>query len=184
VPVRLLNQGEVAAARGQLLGIRGGAVNEETRARLGLPEAGGALVVARVVGSPADKAGIPLDAVIVAVNGERVTSPTELSRLIAAAGPGREVEITYFSRGERHTAAVTLGGPAGPSAGPPAAPPAEERPLPQRPQPLGGDPAAPQTPQQQIQQLERRIRELEQRVQELERALRALEPESLLRKAQ
>ena len=97
-----------AASRGQLLGIRSGPVSEETRVRLGVPEAGGALVVARVVGSPADKAGIPLDAVIVAVDGGSVASPVDLARLIESAGPGRAVELTYFSRGERHTATVTL----------------------------------------------------------------------------
>ena len=96
------------ATRGQLLGVRTAPVTEEVRQRLALREPAGAVVVSRVVGSPAERAGIPLDALIVAVEGQPVTSPSDLARLIVAAGPGREVEVSYIARGERHVAKVKL----------------------------------------------------------------------------
>jgi membrane-associated protease RseP (regulator of RpoE activity) len=161
-------------SRGQLLGIRSGPVSEPTRIRLGVPEAGGALVVARVVGSPADKAGIPLDAVIVAVNEQPVTSPADLARLIEAAGPGKEVEVTYYSRGERQKAAVTLA-----SVAPSPRPARDASPFAQpdgAPLPEDRDVARPITASDRIEQLERRIRELERRLELIEQALRRGQP--------
>ena len=181
-----------ASARGQLLGIRTGAVTEDVRQRLGLPTASGARVVSRIVGSPAEHAGIPLDAVIVSADGQPVASPTDLAQLIAAAGPGREVELSYYAGGELRKATVTLAGattsPAAtdlnPLAGAPpppltqapsTQPPSTQPPL-SRPPSMRAPSTVPPSPQSpraadRIEQLERRIRELEQRVRELERAL-------------
>ncbi len=152
------------ATRGQLLGVRTAPVTEEVRQRLSLREPVGAVVVSRVVGSPAERAGIPLDAVIVAVEAQPVTSPSDLARLIVAAGRDREIEIAYVARGEQHVAKVKLG-EATASLG---AIPAD--------QPMGlARPAVP-TPRgavdQRIELLEGHVGELQQRVQELERLLR------------
>ncbi len=147
-----------APPRGQLLGVRTGVVTESVRQRLGLPRAAGARVVSRVVGSPADQAGLPLEAVIVAVDDQPVTSPVDLARLIEAVGPGKEVELTYYAEGERRTVRVPLAA----LGTPPADPRAAARPFePQQP---------PFDSAQRIEQLERRISELEKRVQELERS--------------
>jgi hypothetical protein len=155
--------------RRQLLGVRTASVSQEVQRRLRLPDAAGALVISRVVGSPADQASLPLDAVIVAANGEPVTSPADLARLISAAGAGKEVELTYYSGGEQKKTVVTLADVAGavPAAGDAAPPLDEGRAIPRRADPLVPPPA---NAAQRIEELERRIRELEQRVQELERA--------------
>jgi hypothetical protein len=142
-------------------------VTEEVRQRLGLPQRAGARVVSRVVGSPADQAGIPLEAVIVAVDDQPVTSPVDLARLIEAAGPDKQVDLAFYAGVERKTVRVRLAGAAdGPSAtvGPPGDPRSVARPS-EQPR----DPEAPE----RIEQLELRIRELEERVKELERALKA-----------
>ena len=47
--------------------------------------------------------------VIVAVDGEKIETPRELSRKIAAAGPGKTVELTYLRGGAEKTARVKLG---------------------------------------------------------------------------
>jgi hypothetical protein len=154
-----------AAPRRQLLGIRSGLVNEETRRRLRLPQSGGARVVSRVVGSPADLAAIPLESVIIAVDGQPVMSPTDLARLIQAAGPSAEVELSYISETGRHVARAKLAD-------------LSPRPLVDdaRPDDANGaakpfDPAPlPSAMTQRIEQLERRIRELEERVKLLEGA--------------
>jgi membrane-associated protease RseP (regulator of RpoE activity) len=157
-----------ALPRGQLLGIRTAPVNEDVRRRQGAPRLNGALVVSRVVGSPADRAGIPLDSIIVAVDGQPVASPTELARLITAAGPGKQVELTYYAAGEPHKVQVTLAD---------AQPPADAG-LPPGVGEPGLLPALPdadttrQSAARRIEQLERRVEALEQRIADLERALK------------
>jgi predicted metalloprotease with PDZ domain len=158
--------GFASGPRAQLLGIRTAPVTEDFRQRLRVPDAAGARVVSRVVGSPAERAGIPLDAVIVAVDEQPVASPAELAQLIAAAGAGRDVELTYYAGGQERKARVTLAhvGAARPlDAVPSSEPQALLRP--------GEQFAPPPSAVERIQTLERRIRELELRVQHLERAL-------------
>jgi membrane-associated protease RseP (regulator of RpoE activity) len=153
--------------RSQLLGIRTAPVTEAVRLRLGIPDIAGARVVSRVVGSPADKAGIPLEAVIVAVDEQPVASPADLARLISAAGAGNAVELTYLAGGQQRSVRVTLAGDAGQVD---ATPPGEPRGL---PGPFDRQFAPAPSAAERIELLERRIRELELRVQELERALGA-----------
>jgi predicted metalloprotease with PDZ domain len=150
--------GRPLAARGQLLGIRTGVVTQEVRRRLGLPRPAGARVVSRTVGSPAEQAGIPLEAVIVAVDDQPVSSPVDLARLIEAAGPGKEIELAYYAGGEQRSTRVRLAA-------------------------VGESPADPRRPARpldelqnsaeladRIEQLERRIRDLEERLEKLESA--------------
>jgi membrane-associated protease RseP (regulator of RpoE activity) len=152
------------APRGQLLGIRTAPVTDEVRQRLGVPDLAGARVVSRVVGSPADKAGIPLEAVIVAVDDQPVASPADLARLITAAGPGRVIELTYNAGGQQRRSRVTLAEDGASQID--AAPLGGPRNL---PGPFGEQFAPPPSAAERIEQLERRIRELELRVQELEK---------------
>lgn len=109
-----------ATAPRPLLGVRTLPVNESDRLRLGLPSASGARVVARVPGSPAVQVDIPIDAVITAVNGEVVDSPSQLSALLARAGAGGRIEITYFAAGQLARTRVKLG--EAPAAAPAIAP--------------------------------------------------------------
>jgi S1-C subfamily serine protease len=151
--------------RGQLLGIRTGVVPDEMAQRLRLPKPGGARVVSRVVGSPADLAGIPLESIIVAVDDQPVASPTDLARLIRAAGPANEVVLTYFADGQQRKVRVLLAGvppPVVAGDGRPARAEGVIKPI---------DPAAERSILiQRIDELEQRIRELEQRVKMLEGA--------------
>jgi len=141
--------------RGQLLGIRTSSLTDDVRRRLNLKSADGALVTSRVVGSPADRAGIPLDAVIVAVDGQPVRGPNELAQFVADRGANRDLEITLEHLGEMKTVRLTLAANAGVAerAGVPA------RPVPNLEQ------------VEKMEQLERRVRDLEQRLQRLEQSL-------------
>jgi membrane-associated protease RseP (regulator of RpoE activity) len=151
-------------ARRSLLGVRTQPVTEEIRRRLRLPSTSGALVVSRTLGSPAEKAGIPLDAVIVAVNNAPVESPHDLARLVTEAGSGQEVELTYIVEGETRRIKVVLTDAVGE---PPAALPGG----PSRPR-LPARPLAPQDEAARIDVLERHVQELEQRLHELEQSSR------------
>jgi hypothetical protein len=184
--------GMPSAPPAPLLGVRTVDVTGQDRARLGLPSAAGAHVIARTRGSAAEKANIPLDAVIVGVNGESVGSPADLSALLARVGAGGTVQLTYFYDHKNVNAKVTLGtmplgspmpqgsawssggmSPPGMGASPSGTMPSDigrmqnpAEPLPMPPQ--SSYPVAPPTDAQRIEQLERRMHELEQRVKELE----------------
>ena len=60
------------------------------------PVAEGALIGSILPGSPADRAGLPLGGVIVAIDGRRVTSPADAVRIIQSATPDQRVEVKYY----------------------------------------------------------------------------------------
>ena len=61
-----------------------------------LPVRSGAVITAIVQGSPADQAGLPLGAVIVALDGRRIDSPSNLTAAIRTAPTDREIELSYY----------------------------------------------------------------------------------------
>jgi len=60
-------------------------------------------------GTAAAKAGLQSGDVITRVDGNKITSASELSQAIDAKRPGAKVSITYLRNGSTHTAGVTLG---------------------------------------------------------------------------
>lgn len=147
-----------------LLGVRIATVTPQAQTALSLPAASGALVVGIVDGSAAQKAGLGLESVIVSVDGQPVHVPADLSRLITAAGPGREVKLTFYHRGELHERGVTL------EAFADSPPPTSLQTGPSVPTPapvvVGGPSEA-----NRVQALELRVLELERRLADLEKRL-------------
>jgi S1-C subfamily serine protease len=152
------------------LGIRTLPVTEQVRTANNLPDGRGATVIAVTVDSPAHRAGIPLGAVITAVDNQPVDNPQTLAAAIKQAGA--EVELSYVERGQLATRRVALAGTP-PAAGEPGL---ELRGKPQEgpdaqqatePPQLGG----PNDPAERVEALEARIRELEARIEKLEAAL-------------
>jgi hypothetical protein len=201
-----MGTGSASGAAGRpLLGVRTLPVTPEDQMRLGLNSTAGAHVVARTLGSPAEKAKIPLDAVITAVNGTMVDSPNGLSALLGQSGVGSQVELTYMYNGKPLSVRLTLASTTGSvtSNGAQPTPPG----VPQPPMPMadsqrqfGSQPGAvdigragdassrpvpgpprpldaqPQSSDaQRINALERRVQELEQKVQELQQRLQQQE---------
>jgi serine protease Do len=75
----------------------------------GIEEKSGVLVADVFPGDPADVAGIRAEDVIVAVNGERVTTSRELTGLIAGIGVGKTTEITVLRSGREKNFQVEVG---------------------------------------------------------------------------
>ena len=150
-----------AGPRMSLLGVRVEPVDPQSKVAETLPVAKGAYVVRVAEGSPAAIAGIPVQSVIVAVDGEEVADPDDLKQIIAATRPGQEIKVDYYSRGKLVERRVTLAElmPELPAVATNA--PAE----------VAEEPAEPLTDQQRIEQLERRVRSLEARLAEFERFL-------------
>ncbi len=82
----------------------------ETRAKeLKLAEARGAVVGKVKEGSPAEKAGLRENDVILSYNGQRVESKTALNRLLTKTLPGRSVTLGVSRDGKPQNIQVTLG---------------------------------------------------------------------------
>jgi len=76
----------------------------------GTPTAPGAVIAGVVNGGPAASAGLVTGDVITAVNGQTISSPTDISPIILKLKPGAKVTIAFTDQtGTSQTATVTLG---------------------------------------------------------------------------
>lgn len=152
-----------ATPPGPRLGVRSLPVSEDAQRQNNLPNANGATVISVTVGSPADRAEIPLGAVITAVNDKPIASPQELAAAVRASGD--DVELTMTLRGQELRKRVSLAAKA-PSNN---APKLELRGKP--PSPPDADPPAFPKPNDDVAELAAQIQKLEQRIEKLEAAI-------------
>jgi serine protease Do len=73
------------------------------------PEAGGAVVASVEEGSPAARAGVKAEDVVVAVDGKAIGSSRELTRTIGFTDPGKSVTLTIYRNGDKRETKVELG---------------------------------------------------------------------------
>ena len=163
-------------ASGPKLGVNTVAVTAEARRQNNLPDSKGALVNLVTPGMAAARAGIPLGAVITAVDDKLVNSPTELAAAVRRA-TADSVELTYWHRGEETRQRVSLFDS---TANPATVPPGQAGQDVPKPQPSDG-PALPVSAEERIAELEARLRDLQARLEKLETRLAppspAAEPE-------
>jgi predicted metalloprotease with PDZ domain len=93
---------------GARLGVELEEVDQEGAARLKLGEERGALVRRVLERSPAAKAGVQKDDVILEFQGEKVQSARQLARLVRETPPGRTVSMTVNRGGASQQLSVTL----------------------------------------------------------------------------
>jgi serine protease Do len=97
--------GEVAHG---YLGVAPQKVTADIARGLRLPVHEGALVYTVEKGSPAQRAGVQQDDVIVAVDGQKVDSDITLKRLVGFKAPGKPVKLTVYRQGHEREVTVTL----------------------------------------------------------------------------
>lgn len=90
------------------IGVYGLDVNPAVAAQLGLPVQRGVLVVKVVPGGPAHSSGLRPGAVVLAVNGEPVSSVADLVSALRRAGVGSTVELSVFYRGATYRVRVEV----------------------------------------------------------------------------
>jgi serine protease Do len=95
-------------ARGWI-GVQIQPVTAEIADSLGLKSNKGALVAEAQPNSPASAAGIKSGDVILGIDGERIDGPRDLARKVAALGPGKKADLTYWHDGSERTTSVKLG---------------------------------------------------------------------------
>ncbi len=84
-----------------LLGVVVQAMDENTSRALGLKENMGALVVSTTPSGPAERAGIKVGDVILAVNGDTMEDYSDLTRKIGGLLPGVKVQLTVWRKGKK-----------------------------------------------------------------------------------
>jgi hypothetical protein len=168
-----------------MLGIRVADVNSSAVREYGLVVQQGALITALLRGSPAERAGLPLGGVIVALDGQRIDAPEDMLRVVRAAKPGQEVEVKYYegARLFRKTIALVpyLGTPSETPTPPPApAPRGDARSL---------DVPPPPTPSlaefsRTVAELQAEVRQLQQEIEQLRKMVSQLVEQQATKPAQ
>lgn len=98
------------------LGVRYALVDDQVKKDNNLEVGYGAIVVrgekrtdlAVIPGSPADKAGLVENDIILEVNGEKITAENNLAKIIGAHKPGDELKIKVLHKGEEVEVKVVL----------------------------------------------------------------------------
>ncbi|HXG95016.1 MAG TPA: PDZ domain-containing protein [Blastocatellia bacterium] len=93
---------------GSYLGVFLEDVTPERMKELGLSEERGAVIMKVVKGSPAERAGLKENDVVVSYNGRRIDSVREFQRLLSETPAGRNVTIEVIRGGSHQTVAATL----------------------------------------------------------------------------
>lgn len=101
----LLDDGSVQ--RG-FLGVQIMDLDDALAERLDFKEHGGAVVMMVGAGSPAEKAGIQLEDIIVSINNQRVDSSSRLRLIVSSTKPGSQIPIDVMRGGKRLTVNATL----------------------------------------------------------------------------
>src|SRR5882672_3387223 len=94
---------------GSFLGVYAENINKENMARYGMREARGVGITQVVKDSPAEKAGLKKDDVIVRFEGDSVTSVRKLNRLVSEVAPDQSVRLNLSRGGGEPEVAVTIG---------------------------------------------------------------------------
>lgn len=90
------------------LGVTVQALSAEIKKHFGLKEDRGVLINQVFENSPAEKAGLKEEDIILQYNGKDITDPTQLRNLVAGTLPGKEVELKIFRDGKILSIKVTI----------------------------------------------------------------------------
>lgn len=94
---------------GGFLGVYGEDITNENVARYRLSQPRGVGITQVIKDSPAEKAGLRKDDVILRIDGENVTSVRKLNRLVSEIAPDHSVRITVSRNGAEQEITATMG---------------------------------------------------------------------------
>ena len=94
---------------GGYLGVYAENINRENMARYHLSQPRGVGITQVVQGSPAEKAGLKKDDVILRLDGENITSVRKLNRLVSEVAPDQSVRVTISRGGAEQELNATMG---------------------------------------------------------------------------
>jgi serine protease Do len=91
------------------IGVTVGPITPALQQQDHLTPASGALILSVQTGSPAEKAALQVNDVIVSLNGTPITSPNDLHTAIHPLKPGDQVALGIYRGSTKMTVSVTLG---------------------------------------------------------------------------
>ena len=94
---------------GGYLGVYAENINRQNMGRYHLNSPRGVGITQVVAGSPAEKAGLKKDDVILRLDGENITSVRKLNRLVAEIAPDQSVKVTVSRGGSEQELTATIG---------------------------------------------------------------------------
>lgn len=94
---------------GGFLGVYGENITNENMGRYRLNQARGVGVTQVIKDSPAEKAGLRKDDVILRLDGENITSVRKLNRLVSEIAPDHSVRVTISRNGSEQELTATIG---------------------------------------------------------------------------
>ena len=94
---------------GGYLGVYAENINRENMARYHMSTPRGVGITQVIQGSPAEKAGLKKDDVIVRLDGENITSVRKLNRLVSEIAPDQSVRVTVSRGGAEQEVTATIG---------------------------------------------------------------------------
>ncbi len=94
---------------GGYLGVYAENINRENMAQYHMSQPRGVGVTRVVPGSPAEKAGLRKDDVILRLDGENITSVRKLNRLVSEIAPDQSVRVTVSRGGAEQEVTATIG---------------------------------------------------------------------------
>jgi S1-C subfamily serine protease len=100
--------GDIILGQAGFLGVQVRDLTSSLADQLGLNITSGALVVGVVPGTPAAGAGISRNAVITAIDGQRIDSASALGPAIHRHKPGEQIRVTWVDQSGTHTSLVSL----------------------------------------------------------------------------
>ncbi len=109
----ILTEGEIVRP---YLGVRYVLITEALAEKNDLPVTSGALIskgetkdeLAIIPGSPADKAGLTENDIIISVNGQKISADMTLSKMISNLNPGDTIKLRVYSKGKEKDISVQL----------------------------------------------------------------------------
>lgn len=107
---KIIKRVERIIGSGSFLGVHPADLSADKARDLGVGEGSGVLLESIVDNSPASKAGLQKNDVIVSWNGTAVTDAGQLRRLIAETPADKEARVGYVRAGSRQEVAVKLAG--------------------------------------------------------------------------
>lgn len=149
-----------------MLGVHLQTLDDKIRERLAIGAAKGVLVADVLPDSPADKAGLASEDVIIAIDGTPVEQPSELVELVSKKKAGDKVALTILRKNEKLSKTVVLQALTGTARRfglyvPPNAP------LPREGSPWRVEPPTFFAPDQDVEKLRQEVHALEQKVRAL-----------------
>jgi C-terminal processing protease CtpA/Prc len=91
------------------LGVQPEDLPDELRAQLDLPEGEGLLVTEVLPGSPAEKAGLKKNDILIKIDGKAVKGEESLAKFMSTAKAGQEASLTVLRKSKEQTIKVTIG---------------------------------------------------------------------------